>query len=150
MVIPVGQRQDTATIEGVTRQYTPGGEVVAPLRSGVLRTLPQSRACRARVSLLRLQFGGVTMRVADLRRNRNPRGDMRIFRKAKRNREETVTLPDGRQITLDRDWSEYTIEELAALGITPGMGGGAAVVVRVIPRDPRWTRRVRPLRLKRR
>jgi len=73
---------------------------------------------------------------------------MRIFRKAKRNREETVTLPDGRQITLDRDWSEYTIEELAALGITPGMGGGVTAVV--IPRDPHWTRRVRPPRLKRR
>lgn len=73
---------------------------------------------------------------------------MRISRKGKRNREETVTLPDGRQITLDRDWSEYTIEELAALGITPGMGGDIFAVV--IPQDPRWTRRIRPLRLKRR
>jgi hypothetical protein len=77
---------------------------------------------------------------------------MRIFRKARRIRNETITLPDGRQITLDRDWSEYTIEELATLGITPGMGAetGTEVVVRVIPRDPRWTRLARPRRRKRR
>jgi len=75
---------------------------------------------------------------------------MRIFRKAKRNREETITLPDGRQVTLDRDWSEYTIDDLAALGITPGMGAdtGMEIVVTVTPRDPRWTRRVRSRRLR--
>lgn len=75
---------------------------------------------------------------------------MRIFRKAKRNKEETITLPDGRQVTLDRDWSEYTIEDLAALGITPGMGGGADIRVKVIPREPRWTQRVMSRRFKHR
>ena len=46
-----------------------------------------------------------------------------------------VTLPDGTRVTLDRPWHEYSIEDLAALGITPGMGG--ADVIAVIGRDER-------------
>lgn len=59
-------------------------------------------------------------------------GGMQMFGRATHKREEKVTLPDGRQISLDRDFSEYTIEELAALGITPGQGGAATA--KLIPR----------------
>lgn len=136
-VIRVGQRLDSPT----------NGEQPVSSPPGV-----SGRARRAQVALLRHQSCGVTMRATELYRNRNSKGDVRIFRKAKRNQGETITLPDGRQITLDRDWSAYTIEELAAWGITPGMGAdtGMEIVVMVSPRDPRWTRRIRPLRLKRR
>ncbi len=40
-----------------------------------------------------------------------------------------VTLPDGRRVTLDRPFHEYSIGELAALGITPGMGGDDLVAI---------------------
>jgi hypothetical protein len=40
-----------------------------------------------------------------------------------------VTLPDGRRVTLDRPWHEYSTEDLAALGITPGMGGEDIIAV---------------------
>ena len=52
-----------------------------------------------------------------------------MFGKAAHKGPQTVTLPDGRQVTLDRDFSAYTIEELAALGITPGLGEPTSVQV---------------------
>jgi hypothetical protein len=54
---------------------------------------------------------------------------MRIFGKGRRPRELAVTLPNGQTITLDRAFSDYSTAELAALGITPGLGGGAVAWV---------------------
>lgn len=58
---------------------------------------------------------------------------MEIVWKRRRRAATTVTLPNGSQVVLDRPFSEYTIDELAVLGITPGMGDGATVRVAARP-----------------
>jgi hypothetical protein len=43
-------------------------------------------------------------------------------------------LPDGTEVVLPREFGELTVEELAALGITPGMGEpSTASLVRTDP-----------------
>lgn len=45
-------------------------------------------------------------------------------------------LPDGSTVVLDRPFSEYTIDELAALGITSDMGDGASIaLIKKVPAD---------------
>jgi hypothetical protein len=67
-------------------------------------------------------------------------GDMFKHRTPKRAESTVVELPDGSTTTLDRPFSEYTIAELAELGITPGMGSGADIWV-IPSRRHRWRRR---------
>ncbi|MGC4174354.1 hypothetical protein [Demequina sp.] len=59
---------------------------------------------------------------------------MRNHRKPAHAKDSVVHLPDGTSVTLDRPFSEYTIEELAALGIKPGLGGEDLIAM--ISRDP--------------
>jgi len=64
---------------------------------------------------------------------------MGVFRKRRKYQPEVITLPGGLHVTLERPWSEYTIAELAVLGITPGMGidPGSSPVASIVASGPR-------------
>lgn len=61
---------------------------------------------------------------------------MRNHRKPAHANATKFELPDGTQVELDRPFSEYTSAELAALGITPGLGGEDTIAI-IAPDSPR-------------
>jgi hypothetical protein len=58
----------------------------------------------------------------------------RLLRRSPGRSGSAVRLPDGTEVVLPREFGELTVEELAALGITPGMGEpSTASLVRTDP-----------------
>jgi hypothetical protein len=51
----------------------------------------------------------------------------RWLRRSPGRRGSAVRLPDGTEVVLPRELGELTVEELAELGITPGMGEPSTV-----------------------
>lgn len=49
-----------------------------------------------------------------------------------------VVLPDGKRVTLTKPWVEYTVDELAALGLVPGWSpNGTVDTVSIFIQDER-------------